>query len=252
MKPDFLIIGTQRGGTTSLHHLLSAHPQIRMAKVKELHFFNRLYSNGINWYMDQFKEESGASKFHSGEATPAYLYHPLVPERVAKHLPDVKLIVMLRDPVIRAFSQFMMIRKRGREAESDFMEALKLEAGRLSNLRPIDDEQAAPDDFSGFYQFSYQKRGLYGEQIERWLQCFTLDQFHFIKSEEFFASPEKSLQSLYAFLEIAEIMPDTFPKLNSHTDVKLNVDNIEHLYEYFRADGILLRNMIGDRFRWDP
>lgn len=249
--PDFIIIGTQRGGTTSLHHTLSAHPQIMMAEVKELHFFNRFYSKGINWYQAQFGEDSGALKFLSGEATPAYLYHQLVPERVSKHLPNVKLIVMLRDPVIRAFSQFMMMRKRGIEPESDFIEALKLEDGRLRGLRPIEDEQSAPEDLSRYYRFSYQKRGLYGEQIQRWLQFFRLDQFHFIKSEEFFDSPEKILQSLYAFLGISAIMPPQVPKLNSHTDIKLNVDNIEHLYEYFRSDGILLRKLIGDKFRWD-
>lgn len=252
MKLNFLIIGTQRGGTTSLHHLLSVHPQIKMPVIKELHFFDQHYYKGLNWYQEHFETDAGSLDLLQGEATPSYLYHPLVPERVAKHFPDVKLIVMLRDPVIRAFSQFLMIRKRGREPESDFMEALKLEADRLRNLRPMEDEQSLPSDFSGFYQLSYQKRGLYGEQMQRWLQYFRLDQFHFIKSEEFFDSPERILQPLYAFLGISAIIPPQIPKLNSHTDIKLNADNIEHLYEIFHSDGILLRKLIGDKFRWDP
>ena len=250
MKPDFLIIGTQRGGTTTLHHLLSVHPQIRMADVKELHFFNRSYSKGINWYEKNFKDGDISPKLIRGEATPAYLFHPLVPERVAKHLPDVKLIVMLRDPVIRAFSQFMMIRKRGREPESDFIEALKLESERLRNFRPVDEDQSSTTDFSGFYQFSYQKRGLYGEQIERWLQYFTIDQFHFIKSEDFFSSPLNTLQSLYDFLGISDKIPDDIPIMNRHSDSIPDYSMIKHLYDYFEADGILLRNLIGDYFRW--
>lgn len=222
-----------------------------MPVVKELHFFNRHYYNGLNWYQEHFKTEEGSPNLLQGETTPAYLYHPLVPERVAKHLPNVKLIVMLRDPVIRAYSQFIMIRKRGREPVSDFMEALELEAARLSSVRPMEDERAAPADFSGFYQFSYQKRALYGEQLQRWLQYFSRDQFHFIKSEDFFASPIKTLESLYAFLGILQVMPQAFPKLNNFTDVELKIDTTKNLYNYFQSDGILLRKLIGDQFRWD-
>ncbi len=100
-KPDFLIIGTQRGGTTSLFSLLSAHPGIFMPEEKEVHYFDLNYEKGIDWYTAKFPAHPRETKVISGEASPYYLYHPHVPARVAKDLPEVKLIALLRDPVNR-------------------------------------------------------------------------------------------------------------------------------------------------------
>src|SRR5437588_302768 len=114
LLPDFLIIGTQRGGTTSLERYLDAHPCVGAAANKDLHFFDRRFHKGLAWYRGHFPtriekyyaERLRGQAFVTGEASPSYLFHPYAPKRVAKAMPDVKLIVLLRNPVDRAFSQY--------------------------------------------------------------------------------------------------------------------------------------------------
>src|SRR5579885_2674785 len=114
LLPDFIIIGTQRGGTTSLYAYLGQHPQIAPAVIKEVHFFDNNYERGVGWYRTQFPfliEKSiakniGQQNFITGEASPYYLFHPHVPERAAKVVPGAKLIVLLRNPIDRAYSHY--------------------------------------------------------------------------------------------------------------------------------------------------
>src|SRR5687768_13237463 len=97
--PDFLIIGAQRGGTTSLYRYLTEHPEIDPAVRKEIHFFSRHHEQGLDWYRAHFPRRDESSLV--GEASPNYLVHPDVPARVAAALPRVKLIALLRNPVDR-------------------------------------------------------------------------------------------------------------------------------------------------------
>src|SRR5947208_4822180 len=114
LLPDFLVIGAQRGGTTSLYHYLQAHPCIKLANTKDTHFFDKKYNKGLTWYRGHFPiwlEKAYAQQvrrqtFVMGEASPSYLFHPHVPKRVKQALPHVKLIVLLRNPVDRAYSQY--------------------------------------------------------------------------------------------------------------------------------------------------
>ena len=123
LLPDFLISGAQRGGTTSLYNYLQAHPCFELPTTKELHFFDRKFHRGLAWYRAHFPtylEKCFAQRiqgraFLTGEATPNYLFHPLVSRRVAEVLPRVKLIVLLRNPVDRAFSHYHHILDLGYE-----------------------------------------------------------------------------------------------------------------------------------------
>ena len=101
--PDFLIIGAQKCGTSSMFAYLNQHPQMKLPDVKEIHFFDLNYSNGLDWYTSHFPPASLSHRMVTGEASPYYLFHPHVPERVRLHCPDVKLVVMLRNPVDRAY-----------------------------------------------------------------------------------------------------------------------------------------------------
>src|SRR2546423_13513556 len=112
--PDFLIIGGQKCGTTSLYYYLIEHPNIAPAVRKQMHFFDNRFKKGFGWYKSNFptifskwyKTFLHKQKFVSGEATPYYLFHPLAASRVHQFLPDVKLIVLLRNPVNRAYSHY--------------------------------------------------------------------------------------------------------------------------------------------------
>lgn len=248
-KPDFLIIGTQRGGTTTLFSLLSAHPGIFMPEEKEVHYFDLNYQKGIDWYTAKFSNSVKDSTAISGEASPYYLYHPHVPERVAKDLPEVKLIVLLRDPVDRAYSNYMLERKRNAEPLDTFSQVVAMETKRTEG----DEEQMKLDPtFIGndFQRYSYMKRGLYGQQLQRWFTYFPKDRFLLLKSEDFFTEPKAILTRIYDFLEIEKVYPREFSVLNKMTDEPMTSEMKREWSTYFREDGKLLRELTGENFSW--
>lgn len=133
---DFMIIGTQHGGTDSFYRYLQQHPQVVPTYRPELNFFDQNYSKGIEWYSKQFPLLSEYPDGHrpqghvTGEASPYYMYHPLVAERIKRHCPETKFIVLLRNPTDRAYTHFRHAVQAGSEPLS-FPDALKLEAKRL-------------------------------------------------------------------------------------------------------------------------
>ena len=191
--PDFLGIGTQKGGTTTLHHLLRGHQQVFLPKCKEVHFFSLNYKNGSTWYESHFKY-ANANQI-KGEITPLYLYDPRAPKRISEMIPEAKLITLLRDPVERALSHIFHAKKRGFE-----------------NLKPYDAIHAEKERLKAGNQFSFQKhsyvsRSRYLEQLERYEKLFPENNMLIIKSEELFDNKSTAWQTIQNFLEI-EIMPN--------------------------------------------
>src|SRR5581483_353597 len=158
--PEFLIIGAQRTGTTSLYKYLYEHPQFVSAtlKTKGVHFFDMRYDKGMAWYRAHFPTSAYRAFFRArhgcdlvtGEASPYYLFHPHVPYRLAQHMPDVKLIAMLRDPIERTYSMWQHELSRGFEHLDRFEDALDAEEKRLAG--EIEKMNADPD----YTSFSHQ------------------------------------------------------------------------------------------------
>src|SRR5579863_10505639 len=167
LLPDFLIIGAQRGGTTSLFHYLEAHPCIKPAVNKDLHFFDRKYNKGLAWYRGHFPtriEQYYAQKirrraFVTGEASPSYLFHPHTPRRVVQAIPHVKLIILLRNPVSRAYSQYHHAVELGHESLA-FEEAIQGEEERTAREQEkmLRDEHYYSEEFK---HRSYLSKGIY-------------------------------------------------------------------------------------------
>lgn len=249
-KPDFLIIGAQKCGTTSLFFYLAQHPGLVMPKTKEVHFFDQQYEKGITWYYNQFPKSSIINKKLTGEASPYYLFHPLVPERVFKHLPNIKIIVLLRNPVDRAYSHFMHEKKYKREFLDSFEEAVETE-----NIRTDEDEKkliaGEIQNSESFQRYSYLKRGLYHKQISRWLQYFRFEQFCFIKSEDFFQNPEKELIHVCDFLGITHSVIENLAPLNTNKYTDLSEYQRRKLNNFFADDSKKLKGLIGEKFCWD-
>ncbi|HEX8675395.1 MAG TPA: sulfotransferase domain-containing protein [Longimicrobium sp.] len=177
--PNALIIGAAKCGTTSLFEYLAQHPNACAARSKELRFLDQQWDPGrVRWYAAHF----AASRRHlvSFEATPGYLLHPEAPARAHSLLPDVRLIVMLREPVARAYSYWNHRRDEGTETLS-FEEAIEAEDGRKR-------------------AFWYVQGGMYAEQISRWLRYYPPSSFLFIKSEDFYRSPAAELERVTEFL----------------------------------------------------
>jgi hypothetical protein len=179
--PDFLIIGAQKAGTTSLFAYLRQHPQVRSPAAKEVHFFDLRWDLGVGWYQSQFPTHlqlriaarRSGRRVITGEASPYYFAHPLVPARAQSVVPDAKLIVILRDPVERAFAHYRHEVRAGHEPLT-FDEALDAEAERIG---PSLDRLARGLEPDGALQlWSYIYRGLYDEQLCRWQTCYPADQ----------------------------------------------------------------------------
>ncbi|MBA4318316.1 MAG: heparan sulfate glucosamine 3-O-sulfotransferase, partial [Flavobacterium sp.] len=116
MLPNFLIIGAARCATTWISENLSQHPDIFIPPLKELHFFDTHYEKGIAYYESYFDNRSEKAV---GEATPAYLYFPNISSLIQQHLPNVKLIASIRNPVDRAFSHYLYLKAKAKIGDID-------------------------------------------------------------------------------------------------------------------------------------
>ena len=194
--PGFLGIGTQKGGTTYLHGLLQQHPQVFLAHQKELHYFSLHQGQGLEWYANHFSKAKADQR--CGEITPYYLFHPLAAERIHTAIPEVKLIVLLRDPVERALSQYFHSRRLG-------LEPLELEAALAAEAERLADAEAALKRglaHPSHQQHSYLSRSCYQEQLPRFEAFFGADQLLVLRSEALFDQPQWAWEELLQFLEL--------------------------------------------------
>ena len=195
--PDFLGIGVQKGGTTTLQRLLEQHPDLFLPKQKELHYFSLHYGRGEAWYRQQFADARADQR--CGEITPYYVFHPQAPQRIHALLPKARLILLLRDPVERALSQFAHSRRLGLEP-LELEQALAAEAERLEGAELVLTE---PDGRHRSHQeHSYLARSRYEIQLERWLRLFPREQLFLRRSEDLFEQPEQLWSDLLDFLNV--------------------------------------------------
>lgn len=261
--PTFIIIGAQKCGTTSLYNYMIEHPQILPASMKELHFFNwrskqgnRKTAEGVDWYLSQFPTIPSGKDLITGEATPDYLLDPYTPQRMFKLLPDVKLIVILRNPVDRAVSQYYhnrSIKKRMMEPLS-FREAIAKEPERINNEKS---KLMLDENYRSLFhrKYSYVERGLYIEQLERWMSIFPRENFLILKSEEFFKNRDLTLRQVFNFLGLPHHQitnQKKYNELHSKQFYKPISQKIRStLAEYFKPYNQRLEEYLGMKFNWD-
>jgi len=217
--PTFLIIGAGKAGTTSLYDYLVNHPQIHESLHKEVHYFDTHYKFGLNWYKMHFPLKFMMSKESiTGEASPYYLYHPEVPNRVKHLLPNVKLIIILRNSVERAYSQYQHEVRNGNE-NLNFEDAIEKESERLRNVNYNDSRRMI---------YSYLDRGKYAVQIKRWLKFFHPNNILIMGFHEI-----TNLKMVFDFLDVKNIDINTKYKLNSGQYIEMKNNLREKLEKYF-------------------
>ena len=232
MVPQFIIIGTQKGGTSSLFYYLKTHPQIKRSIKKETHYFNKFYENGQKWYLAHFPAKS--KSYITGEATPDYLFHPDTPGRIKNLNPDIKLIVLLRNPIERAYSAYQMNRRFTIDPHETFEEAVNFELNHADN----NTSEYTHDK----HHFFYLKRGKYSEQLSKWLVHFSKSQFLVINSHNLFNNTNETISKVHRFLEIDNVLPSSLKPMNVATYPPLSKELYSSLASYFKEDLQSLKN----------
>lgn len=195
--PHAVIIGAQKAGTSFLFDALSTHPSIAASFVKETHFFDWEFSQGEAYYRAHFPAQDDRFLI---EGTPYYLFHPLVPERVHEVLPGCRFICVLREPVARAYSQYLMERARGYE-NCTFEQAIERELASWQKW------QSAVINGERFHwshaRHTYLHRGLYAEQLQRWFKHVGFDRILILGNAAMRRNPLKIFDSVCHFLGIS-------------------------------------------------
>lgn len=232
--PNFFLVGVVKGGTTSLHHYLSQHPQVYMSPVKETNYFSRKdidtskfspdYAHDVNVDLKQFFASGMKHTIHIahitdrenylrlfanvrdeaaiGEASNSYILYPHASQEIRKTYPEARIVMMLRDPADRAYSQYIMNLRLGKTLETDF-------------LKEVFDDDAKPVKGWGA-NHQYLSIGLYYEQVKRYLDLFPREQVLICWYDDYRKDPGSVIRSMYRFLGVDEdFRPDTSEKLNT-------------------------------------
>jgi hypothetical protein len=255
--PDFLVIGAQRSGTTSIQKYLGRHPLVSTARfTKGTKFFDRDYDKGPAWYRSHFPtvtEQAFKKMRHGiqprvGESCSYYGFHPLALERIAATLPRAKLILMLRDPVTRAYSHFNHESARGFE-DLGFEEALEHEAERLDGEVERMKADHSYDSLSWRHQ-SYFTRGLYFDQLQRVYSLFPKEQVLLVESGAFFSDPDKAFSGILDFLGLPGIHLPTYERRYAYQYDRLDPRLAASLAEAYAEPNRRLFEYLNTEFDW--
>jgi len=245
---DFIVVGAQKSGTTALHYFLRKHPQIALPERQELHFFDDddIFSRPVDYDLlhRQFRPLARSTLFRlatarqaiAGEVTPSYLYWKAAMERIWNYNRQIKLIILLRNPVDRAFAHWNMQRFKNREP-LDFLDALKEEPRRIAHPLTIESRR-----------FAYVDRGFYSGQLERVFKFFPREQVHFVKFEDFRDRKQETLDRIFEFLGVKPLrrIRDKDRNIVPY-ERTMTAEEREYLFEVFSAEIAKLEQMLG----WD-
>ena len=246
--PDFIIIGTVRSGSTSLYYNICEHPSVLEAAYDEIGYFDSNYHLGENWYrsmfptqkmMNKIREDTGYSI--TGEDTPFYFWKKEVAERILSDMPETKLIVILRNPVDRAYSNYnLAVRENNKKLT--FEEAIGEEIEFLSK----NSFRETVDRFR-----SYLTKGMYVNQIKPWLDIFSREQLHFLSTEQMKNEPCETLDLVFKFLSIPSYDIKNLQERKLANYKQMNENTREQLIKYYKSYNEEFFKIINQKFEWD-
>ncbi len=257
MLADFLIVGAMKSGTSSLYAYLAQHPQLMPSYIKEVHFFDGCkaqqctekvnnFRKGEAWYRAHFPLKTDPHN-RAFEATPLYLFYPHAAKRIFATNPEMKIIIILRNPTERAISHYFHVRQRGGES-LPIMEALQADYDRQESDM-IDEDGYRK---KSFYYPSYKRRSLYSQQIKRFLRYFPKEQMLILSSEDLFAHPEHMVKQVFAFLGVDTefTVKDLTPQNVAMNKVAVDPKVRQYLNDYFLPYNKELYALLDRDFGW--
>ena len=236
---DFIVPGAQKSGTTALHYFLSKHPQVALPDRQELHFFDdeETFARApVDYEFLHLHFRPLAKSAITGEVTPSYLYWKPAMERIRNYNPQIKLVILLRNPIDRAFAHWNMQRFKGREP-LDFLPALKEEPRRIAQPLSIESRR-----------FAYIDRGFYSGQLDRAFNFFPREQVKTLKFEDFRDRKQQTLDRIFDFLGVKRL-PVSHDKDRNVVPYEraMVVEERKYLLEVFASEFQKLEKMLG----WD-
>lgn len=247
--PDFLIIGAAKSGTTSLYNYIKDYSKNFVSPIKkELYYFTEQYHRGNFYYKSLFPLFLKENQI-TGEATPDYLFYHKCAARIHVMLPNVKLIVLLRDPIERAYSHYNFIKfssKTSAKETLSFDQAVKEEELRCKI--PGDSEYTY-----AYKYYSYKKKGHYYEQLKNWFQYFPREQFLIIDSHDLLIKPEEILKQTFNFIgaELKDNINFSQKLYNKQKYPPMNEKTRKYLADYYKPTNQKLYRFLDRNFRWD-
>tara|TARA_Y100000590_G_scaffold290537_1_gene327041 strand:+ start:530 stop:1366 length:837 start_codon:yes stop_codon:yes gene_type:complete len=246
--PDFIIFGSVRSGSTSLYHDICEHPSVLPAAFDEIGFFDSNYHLGMNWYRSMFPRKRDIDKKMTetnyaitGEDTPFYFWKKEVPSRILSHLPDCKLLCILRNPIDRAYSNYHISRKFGTEKLS-FEESVQEEMARI-------EKQVSREDFDNTR--SNLAKGLYHHQLLNWYDTFPREKIFVLSTEDLSSEPNKTLNDVFSFLKIPEYELQNPQKNKVEKYENMSSKTRSELVKFFMPYNEQLFELIQKKFNWN-
>jgi len=257
--PNFYIIGAAKCGTSSLYEYLIYHPEVQPAVTKEVHFFDHYFERGLNWYKvcfplklhKFFVQNLGKKKFITGEASPRYIDHPNSPKRIKEITPKAKFIVLLRNPIDRAYSHYNMNVRQGIETLS-FEEAIEQQTKRTKDeFKKMEEDENYYS--KPYFSYSYIERGIYIKKLEHWMKYFSKEQFLVLKSEDMLKKPNETYQQILKFLNLSPWVLKEYKhyRVSSYKKPLINPATRQQLRDFFKPHNEKLSEFLGKNFEWD-
>ena len=240
--PDFLIIGAAKCGTSSLFNYLKSHPQILLPHKKEISFFGHKFKYGIDWYLAHFPSISDRADFITGEATPNYIRFSKAAQQIKDLFPQIKLIVLLRNPIDRAISWHHHKLNSGL-AKGTFADAVAQEMKQLENFSEEDLMRKGhnPDNILG---------SLYFYKLKIWMEVFDREQFCLIKSEDLYNNPEAVMTRVFSFLGLKDHPLSQYPTFNAGSYNSISDELRKTLADYFQPHNQKLEEYLELKLDW--
>ena len=246
--PDFFIIGVVRSGTTSMYHYLDEHPSIVKSAYDELGFFDDNFRLGWAWYKTLFpttitkrivKRKTG--NFLTFDDTPFYIYNEDVAKKIKNYFPKTKLIIILRNPIDRAYSNYHLGVRMGDEKRT-FDQAVDDEMQKIEEYNEI--------EMDDYISQSYLGRGIYAKQLEIWLKYFPASVIKILESERFSNDTEKTMNEVFEFLDLPNHNIRNLKKKNVAEYPPMRTETRQKLCNFFSEYNEKLYDMLKVRYDW--
>lgn len=241
--PTVFIAGAQKSGTTSLAAALATHPDVATPELKEPFYYGNdiRFERGKDFFLGNFPDQNRKLTF---DASTNYLDHPLAAERIKRDVPNAKIILILRDPVERAFSHYKM-QVRNKIEQLSFEDALLKEEERIAEGNKI-----SPMHNYCYQRLGYRTRGEYSRMITPWLTTFSADQILILIAEEYFSDTPAHFRNMLQFLDLSDFVPESFEAMNTGSKELMNAGTREMLAVHYAPFNLRLADLLGRNINW--